>query len=108
MSVRDYIALSVVANVEQGAMVKRLTEFARFVAKRHAKLRELHEALEYEDADNGPPPGYQALWEVLDKLEDDCPSLVLENSNFWTDRDQWEREREYPEGYPWGADSLLT
>jgi hypothetical protein len=108
MSVRDYNALSVVANVEQGAMVKRLTEFVQFVAKRHERLRELHEALEYEE-DNpmGTPPGYQAFWEVLDKLEDDWPSIVKENSNFWIynseGENQWEssptRAKEYPEGY---------
>lgn len=113
MSIRDYNALSVVANVEQGARVKRLTEFVQFVAIRHERLRELHDALEEEEADNvmGAPPGYQALWEVLDKLEDDWPSIVKENSNFWIynseGENQWKasptRAREYPEGYRWGA-----
>jgi len=104
MSIRDFNALSVVANVEQGARVKRLTEFVQFVAIKYDKLVELYEELEGESYPLGgnrwaEPPGTHALSDILDKLKD---GGFVENSKYWTDRDQWEREREYPEGYRWG------
>jgi len=103
MSVRDYNALSVVANVEQGAMVKRLTEAMQSVAIKYDKLVELYEELEGQsypigDGKWAEPPGFQALSDILDELKD---GNFVENSKYWTDRNLWETEREYPEGYRW-------
>ena len=89
MSIRDYKALLVVANVEQGARVKRLTEFVQFVATRYDKLVELYEEVEGQSysVGGGPwrePPGFQEFSDIMDELKD---GGFVENSKYWTDRD---------------------
>ena len=69
---------------------KKLTEVIQEIAGRYDKLVEFYEACEGESY-----PGFQEFSDILDKLKD---GGFVENSKYWTDRDRWEREREYPEG----------
>jgi len=82
---RDYKALSIVTNVEQGAMVKRLMEENKilksiidFQVNRYDKLVELYEEIEGEE-----PTGFQELSDIMDKLVD---AGLCKNTKYWRER----------------------
>ena len=83
---RDYKALSVVTNVEQGAIVRRLIEenknlksFVDFQVERYDKLVEL-----YEEIENDNHPGFQELSDIMDKL---VYAGLCKNTKYWSSRD---------------------
>jgi len=83
---RDYKALSVVTNVEQGAIVRRLIEenknlksFVDFQVERYDKLVELYEEIECDNH-----PGFQELSDIMDKLVD---SGLCKNTKYWSSKD---------------------
>lgn len=96
-TIRDYKALSIVANVEQGEMIKRLMLFSDFMASKYDRLVELDE----EISDAGVNlPGYKEFTEILDKLVDDG---LCKNTKYHSNHDLWEAQRlsnTDPKGYP--------
>lgn len=83
---RDYKALTVVTNLEQGAIVQRLIEenkylksIVDFQVERYDKLVELYEEIE---GDNHP--GFQELSDIMDKL---VHAGLCKNTKHWSSRD---------------------
>lgn len=72
---------------------KKLTKVIQEMAGKYDKLVELYEAC--EGGEGASYPGFPELSDILDILKD---GGFVKNSKYWTDHDQWEREREYPEG----------
>ena len=92
---RDYKALSVVTNVEQGAIVRRLIEenknlksFVDFQVERYDKLVELYEEIECDNH-----PGFQELSDIMDKL---VHAGLCKNTKYWSSKD-------YPSGHELAA-----
>jgi|TARA_B110000908_G_C10267755_1_gene466246 hypothetical protein len=85
-TIRDYKALTVVTNVEQGAIVQRLIEenkylksIVDFQVERYDKLVELYEEIE---GDNHP--GFQELSDIMDKL---VQAGLCKNTKYWSSKD---------------------
>ena len=94
-TIKDYKALSIVTNVEQGAMVKRLMEENKilksiidFQVKRYDKLVELYEEIEGEFTDwsSGDVifPGFQELSDIMDKLVD---AGLCKDTKYWREKE---------------------
>lgn len=83
---RDYKALTVVTNVEQGAIVQRLIEENKywrvdFQVERYDKLVELYEEIEDENH-----PGFQELSDIMDKL---VHAGLCKNTKYWSSKDYY-------------------
>ena len=98
-TIRDYKALSIVANVEQGEMIKRLMAEIKNLKAKNKNLKDflVHKydrlvELDEEICDNCLEyiPGYKEFAEILDKLVDDG---LCKNTKYWSNHDLWEAER---------------
>ena len=100
-TIRDYKALSIVANVEQGEMIKRLMAenknlkaenknlkvFPDFVIHKYDRLVELDEEISDAGVDL---PGYKEFAEILGKLVDDG---LCKNTKHHSNHDLWLAQR---------------
>ena len=108
-TIRDYKALSIVTNVEQGGMIKRLMEENKNVKEENKNLKVFHDFVIHkydrlveldEEIMDGSLPGYKEFTEILDKLVD---GGWCKNTKYHSNHDLWEAQRlsnTDPNGYP--------
>jgi len=98
-TIRDYKALSIVANVEQGEMIKRLMAEIKNLKAKNKNLKDflVHKydrlvELDEEICDNCLEyiPGYKEFAEILDKLVDDG---LCKNTKHHSNHDLWLAQR---------------